>query len=243
MLNIVKAERLKMCHTFEKFLPVIFPVFTLILVLCLMGGSYFSYGAWNFWYTLLLPAMLAVLCYLGMKKDGKIHYYNMFTTPDAPDKCLAGKIIYYSMGLFMANFIIFAGTVTVNFLNGSTVSLAAGLCASILLSILYLWEIPLYMLLSYRFGMFTDIFVCFVLSIGGTAILANTKFWWLCPSSVPVRLMCPVLGILPNGLPVPDESSLSDTGVILPGILVSLIWLVFTTYLSVYFFKKKEVEG
>ena len=99
------------------------------------------------------------------------------------------------------------------------------------------------MLLSHSFGMFTDIFVCFVLSMGGTAILAGSRFWWLCPSSVPVRLMCPILGILPNGLLVPDGSSLSNTDVILPGILISLVWFALMTYLAMCLFKRKVAEG
>lgn len=243
ILNIVKTESLKMRHTFGKILSIIFPVFTLFLVYGLMGGRNFSAGVWNFWYTILLPAMLAVLCYLGMKKDEKINYYNMLVTPATPEKCFAGKMIYYSIGLFLSNFVIFIGTSVADILNGSTISLVGGICAAVLLSILYLWEIPLYMLLSYRFGMFVDIFVCFILSIGATAILANTNLWWLCPAAVPVRLMCPILGILPNGLLVPDGSSLYSTNVILPGIFVSLVWFVLMVYLVMHFFKGKAVEG
>ena len=189
ILNIVKTESLKMRHTFGKILSIIFPVFTLFLVYGLIGGRNFSAGVWNFWYTILLPAMLADILY------------------------------------------------------GNTIPIVGGLCAAVLLSILYLWEIPLYMLLSYRFGMFVDIFVCFTLSIGATAILANTNLWWLCPAAVPVRLMCPILGILPNGLLVPDGSSLYSTNVILPGIFVSLVWFVLMVYLVMHFFKGKAVEG
>lgn len=243
MLNIVKAERLKMRHTFGKFLSVVFPVFTLLLVFWLMGGdSLFFAGAWNFWYTLLLPAMLAVLCYLGIKKDERINYYNMLVTPVALEKCFVGKMIYYSVGLFLANFIIFVGTSVANALNGYTTTLVSGLCAAVLLSFLYLWEIPFYMMLSYRFGMFADIFLCFLLSTGGT-VIANSRLWWLCPSAVPARLMCPVLGILPNGLLVPDKSYLAATDVILPGILLSLLWFVLMAYLAVHFFKRKVVQG
>lgn len=243
MLNIVKAERLKMRHTFGKVLAVAFPVFTLLLVFVLMGGTHlFFAAAWNWWYTLFLPAMLAVLCYLGTKKDGKINYYNMLVTPYTLERCLAGKIIYYSFLLFLANFIIFIGVAVSDAMtNGTSILIYESFLAAILLSVLYLWEIPLYILLSYRFGMFADIFVCVILSMGGTAIFASSRFWWLCPSSIPVRLMCPVLGILPNGLLVPDGSSLYNTEVILPSIVLSLVWFVLTAYLTVRVFKRKVV--
>ena len=128
-----------------------------------------------------------------------------------------------------SNFQLFGGVLLCGKLFGSTISGWNGFCGFLLLSIVSLWEIPLYMFLSARFGMLATVLSSAVLSIAGTAGFAGTDFWWLCPSAVPSRLMCPVLGILPNGLPVPVESSLWNRGVILPGIMISVSWFILLT--------------
>lgn len=105
-----------------------------------------------------------------------------------------------------------------------------------LLTVGYLWEIPVFLFLSARFGMFWSIFAGVILSVSGILTVPDTSLWWLYPAAVPVRLMCPVLGVMPNGLSVPAGSELLDTGVILPGILLSLMWfLIFGIAASVWF--------
>ena len=82
MLKMIRAEHIKSRHTFGKHLPVIFPIFTLLLVYCLMRGNMMPEGTWNWWYAMLLPGMLAILCHIGMKKEKKctilIHFVCQF---------------------------------------------------------------------------------------------------------------------------------------------------------------------
>ena len=83
MLKMAISEHLKMRHTFGGKLPVIAPVFSLGIVLLLAYGvmEMAQPMAWNFWYTTLLPGMLAIICYLGVNKDKKLHYCNMLSVP------------------------------------------------------------------------------------------------------------------------------------------------------------------
>ncbi len=112
---------------------------------------------------------------------------------------------------------------------GSGIPLVNSLAAAALLSICSLWEIPFFLMVSARFGVFVNLFSCMVLTLGATVMLAGSGLWWLCPAAIPVRLMCPVLGILPNGLTVPADSPLWDPGVVLPGIVLSLLWFAVLT--------------
>lgn len=244
MLKLVKAEHLKLHHTFGARLPVIAPAFTLCLVLpwaYSMGSALFA-GVWNWWYTLLLPGMLAIACYLGMKKDKRISYYNLLFAPVPAKKCLMAKIVYTSIGLLSANFLIFSGTWLVGTLLGWSIPVAGSFCACLVLSVTYLWEIPLYCFLSARFGMFSVLFVAMALQIFSVPLIAGTAYWWVFPMAIPVRLMCPVLGILPNGLMVPEGSSLWDGSVLAPGILLSLLWFVLTAGLTCYWFERRVVR-
>ncbi len=244
MKNIIQAEQLKVRHTFSKTLPVVAPVITLLLVFVLTGGmeNAFPAGAWNWWYSMLLPGMLSVLCYLNIAKERKSKYYNLKVLPMDCKKLLLGKIAYLSKGLLLSNLIIFIGSLIGGAIFGTTISIHNGVIGAVLLSISYLWEIPLYLFLSARFGMFASVFSCMVLSIGGVATVADKSSWWLCPSSVPIRLMCPTLGLLPNGLPVPSGSELLNNNVILPGILISVLWFAGMTFLFTTWFERREAK-
>lgn len=245
MLQIVKAEQLKMKHTFGNKLLIIAPILTMLIALVLTGGiaGAFSAGAWNWWYIILLPGTLAVFCYLSIKKDKKIKYYNMLTVSAPPEKSWIGKLFCCAWGLLLSNMIVFLGTLLGGAVFGTTISAWNGFLGAVLLSITYLWEIPLFLMLSARFGMFISIFVSVVLSVSGVVTLADTSFWWVYPASIPIRLMCPALGVQPNGLLVPEGSELLNPGVILPGILLSLIWFFALAVLSALWFQRLEADS
>ena len=239
MLKMIKAEHIKSRHTFGKYLPVIFPILAVLLAYCLMRGNMMPEGTWNWWYAMLLPGMLAVLCHLGMTKEKKMHYFNLYCLSIPVSKYLMGKMIYWGFCLMLANFIIFVGTWIVGDFFGTSISVMGGFGGFVLLTITYLWEIPLYVLLSSRFGIFTSVFSCMILTVGSVAAIAHSKLWWVFPSAIPIRLMCPVLGIMPNGLLAPEGSKLLDTGVIFPGILLSLVWLAIMFRLTILWFERK----
>ena len=239
MLKMIKAEHIKSRHTLGIYLPVIFPILAVLLAYCLMYGNMMPEGTWNWWYAMLLPGMLAILCYLGMVKEKKMRYFNLYCLPIPISKYLMGKMIYLGLCLLIANFVIFIGTWIAGNLFGSTISVMGGFWGFVLLTVTYLWEIPLYMLLSSRFGMFTSIFSCMVLTIGSVVAIAHSKLWWVLPSAIPIRLMCPILGILPNGLLAPEGSRLLDTSVIFPGMLISLVWFALMSRLTILWFEKK----
>lgn len=243
MYGLICSEKLKMSHSFGRHLPLSAAVCQVMISLFLsMGTDYYSVNAWNWWYTMILPGMLAILCYLGMKKEKKQHYANLLTTSVSPEKCWIGKIIYYASALLCANLFIFIGTFVGGILIGTTIPPINGLAAALLLSICYLWEIPLYMMLSVRFGMFVSIFVCMVMTVGSLFALGDSSLWWICPASIPFRLMCPVLQIMPNGLIVEAGSRYMSAAVIVPGVILSLLWFVVLTFATARWFRDTEVS-
>lgn len=171
-----------------------------------------------------------------------MRYFNLYCLSIPVSKYLMGKMIYWGFCLLLADFVIFIGTWIAGNLFGSTISIMGGFWGSVLLTITYLWEIPLYMLLSSRFGMFIPIFSCVILTIGSVVALAHSRLWWALPSAIPIRLMCPVLGIMPNGLLAPEGSKLLDTSVILPGILISLAWFALMSRLTIFWFERRVVK-
>lgn len=225
MKALFRSERLKMRHSFGSYLPPLAALLQVAVSLFMsMGTAYYSVNAWNWWYTMLLPGMLAILCYLCIIKEKRQHYANMLTTQVWPGRCWAGKILYCASGLLCANLLIFAGTALGGLIVGSSIPTGSGFAAALLLTVCSLWEIPLYLILSVRFGMFATVFTCMVLTVGSLIALGASRLWWICPASIPFRLMCPVLQIMPNGLLVEAGSRYMHADVILPGVTLSVIW-------------------
>ena len=73
-----------------------------------MANAY-AESVWNWWYTLLLPVMLAVVCYISMAGERKTGYYNLVTLPIGKRKLMMGKIIYMGCTVLASNAVIFAG--------------------------------------------------------------------------------------------------------------------------------------
>lgn len=231
MTALFRSERLKMRHSFGGYLPLSAVLLQVAVSLFLsMGTPYYSVNAWNWWYTMLLPGMLAVLCYLSIKKEKKQQYVNLLTTEVLPGRCWAGKILYCAAMLLAANLLLFAAVTMGGMVTGTTIPIQNGLAAAILLTVCSLWEIPFYLILSAGFGMFADIFICMALTVGSLIAFGASKLWWICPASIPFRLMCPVLQIMPNGLLVEAGSPYMNAGVILPGVVLSLAWFVLLAF-------------
>jgi lantibiotic transport system permease protein len=96
MVNIIKAEHQKAKRTMRKKFIWGFPLLTFVMAFIFTLGMTNAYAesVWNWWYTLLLPGMIALFCYLSVAQEKKIKYYHLTTIPTDRRKLLLGKIIY-----------------------------------------------------------------------------------------------------------------------------------------------------
>ncbi|MBD5494879.1 MAG: lantibiotic immunity ABC transporter MutE/EpiE family permease subunit [Lachnospiraceae bacterium] len=243
MINIVKAEYQKTKSSMRRRFIWAFPMitFTLAFVLTLGMTNSYAESVWNWWYTLLLPGMLAVICHLSMSQEKKTNYYNLMTLSASKRKLMIGKIIYMGCMVLTSNIIVFTGASIGGFLLTTRVPLGGAAIAVLLLTATQLWEIPVFLFLSERFGMIAELLICLFFTVGGT-IIASTGKWYLLVSAIPMRILCPFLHILPNGLPAESGNPLLDMGVVIPGICLSIIWFVFATILFLSWFEKREVK-
>ena len=218
-----------------------FPIITFALAFVLTLGMTNAYAesVWNWWYTLLLPGMLAIICYLSITREKKTRYYHLMTLSISKRKLVMGKIIYMGCVILVSDMIIFVGATFGGFLLTTCVPFGGALAAVLVLSITQLWEIPLLLFLSERFGMIVELLVCLVLTVGGV-IIAPTGKWYFFVSSIPMRILCPLLHILPNGIRAEEGNPLLDAGVVFPGICISIIWFIAATFLFLNWFDKRE---
>ena len=243
MLSIIRAEHGKTAKSMNRILVWAFPVMTLVLAFLLTAGMPDAYAesVWNWWYTLLLPGMLAILCYLSMGKERKTKYYHLMTLPTEKKKLILGKIIYMGCLILAANILIFVGAVLGGMLLTTSVPFGGAAAAIVMLTIVQLWEIPVFLFLSERFGMVVELLICLFMTVGGT-IFSQTGKWYLLVSAIPMRVMTPLLHILPNGLKAEAGNPFLNENVILPGVCLSLIWFVILTVLFLNWFENREVK-
>ena len=178
-----------------------FPMIVFVLAFVLTSGMTNAYAesVWNLWYTLLLPGMLAITCYLSITREKKTRYYHLMTLSASKRKLMMGKIIYMGCVILVSDMIIFVGASLGGFLLTTCVPLGGALAAALVLTISQLWEIPLLLFLSERLGMIVELLICLFLTVGGI-IIAPTGKWYFFVSAIPMRILCPLLHILPNGI-------------------------------------------
>ena len=243
MFNIVKAEFLKSKRTMGSRLVFAFPVIALIMAFLLTAGliNAFSESAWNWWYTLLLPGMLAIVSYLTVIREKKTGYYNLMTLSKDKRILMLGKIAYLGCLIFISNIILFAGALVGGKLLTTSVPALGAAVTVIVLTIVELWQIPLFLFLSEKFGMVAELVICLGITVFGVVAAPSGK-WFLFVSAIPMRIAIPLLHVLPNGLRAEAGNPLLNAGVILPGIMISLLWFVVGSYLYLNWFEKREVK-
>lgn len=241
MLSIVRAEYLKTRRSMGRVLTWAFPmiVFALAFVFTLGTTNAYAESVWNWWYTLLLPGMLAITCYLSIMREKKTRYYHLMTLSTGKRKLMLGKIIYMGCVILVSNMMIFVGASFGGFLLTTCVPFGGAVIAILVLTISQLWEIPLLLFLCERFGMIVELLVCLFLTVGGI-IIAPTGKWYFLVSAIPMRILCPLLHILPNGIRAEEGDPLLDAGVVFPGICLSMMWFILATILFLNWFDKRE---
>ena len=89
--------------------------------------------------------------------------------------------------------------------------------------------------------MIVNLIVCLLITVSGV-VISQTRIWYVLVSAIPMRMMCPLLHILPNGLAAETGNPFLNTGVIAPGICLSMIWFVLVTVLLLKWFEGREVK-
>lgn len=240
MLRHIRVERLKWRRTFIPKLAWIAPIVALLLCAFLMGGRYFQSGAYNWWYTLLLPGALTIACAMTVQKDAKMKYRGVLALPVDLKLIWTGKVIACGEWLLAVTLLFLLGITAGGVLFGETVPLPNSIAGSFLIFLTFLWQIPLCLFLAAKWGWFAAILLNMAGNVTGIVSYANGGLWGIFPYAISNKLMCPVLHVLPNGLPVPADSPFLHTGMILPGVLISLLWFGALSFLTAWWFQKQE---
>ncbi|WP_426451967.1 lantibiotic immunity ABC transporter MutE/EpiE family permease subunit [Paenibacillus sp. S-38] len=241
MWTEIAMENLKMKRTFTKKLIWLTPIATMLLSALLMGGHLFKSGSYNWFYTLMLPGAIALLCTGVVQKDsGKLRYRALLGLPVAPSRWWSAKIGASVFFLFLTFTIFFIGLSLGGYVFEGSLSLLSDAVACLMLFLAFVWQVPLCMLVVEKLGSAAALIFSVAGNMAGVAVISTSSLWWSVPYGIASRIMIPLIGVLPNGIPVNGDDPLTDSGVVLPGVMLSLLLFAFLSMLTSYMFRKRE---
>lgn len=242
MLKYVKAELLKQKRSFNQKVIWMIPLVVIILAFGLMGSTFAFSGGYNWWYLLFLPFTLTYIVVTLITKEQGKNYHGLLGIVEDKKKIWYAKVIVGTLYVLLINMIFF-----IMMIIGSkifkfyTTDIDKAFLGSLVLFITFAWQVPLFMIIGEKIGVNLSILVSVFCNLGMACICAVESYWWI-PFAIPARLMCPIIGVLPNGLLVEDAGKrFADSSVIIPGIILSLLLYGIVTWVTAYRFSEKEV--
>ncbi|AWN18624.1 lantibiotic immunity ABC transporter MutE/EpiE family permease subunit [Streptococcus sobrinus] len=251
MIKFFLAERLKLKRTISKKILLFSPC--LIALLTIRLPDYIFTTGYNWWYAMIFPGVLTLfICLVQQQEERKLAYQAVYPLSVSLKRFWLGKIsvIAYYMGL--AELLHLGLLLLVKYslfpTQGENQELWRLVLASLVLVFTALWQIPFCLWLAKKTGTIVTLLINLVLNIGAGIIFATSSFWWLCPYSWGIRLMVPILNILPNGLPAGTDAVVApklptSSWSMLLAVCLSAILLIFLSHLTASWFSKQEVKS
>ena len=243
MLNYFKAENLKCRRTFAKKLIFLAPM--LMVLLAGISGIYVVQNGYNWWYIIILPGFITLVTALvNQIEERKLLYRTVFALPLSMEKVWIAKVLLIAAYISIACLLHLGGIILGKLLINPTsaISIVQMVIATLILIVVSLWQIPLCLFLSKKFGLMAAVIVNLGIGIVMDILAATERFWWTCPYSWTSRLMCPVLGVLPNGTLASKGDVLLNPVVIPIGIALSAALFVLLLIVSANWFSTQEVK-
>lgn len=240
MTKLIQGEFIKGRRSFGRKSLILFPLLVSLMAIFLMGGQLTQIGAYNWWYMMLLPTVAALVCINIINPDKRLDFFNTSILPLTQAKVWQAKIWTGCFYVLLANSVVFGLTTLSGSLFDAQYPVWRGLVAGLVLTITWLWQIPLGMFLAAQFNSIVTFLSILVLNIGfSTQNIAGGSLWFI-PFAIPARLMAALIKINPNGVPMDTASPLHDSIVILPGIAITSILFVLLYLLTTKWFSQRR---
>ena len=238
MFHLIHSELLKVRHTFALKLFVAAPIVTLSLGY-ILSGKFVQFTAYNWWYILILPITIAIWCASFISCEKRTQYQNILCLSVDMKKIWIGKLFAVAVLLLLTNFVMWGGCTLFGVFTVMNIDPLNGFLGCMLLFLVYVWQLPLIMLLAKKTNYLTAVLISFSCNILST-IGAESDLFYLNPFATPARIVCPFFKMHPNGIPIENGSFLLNTGTIIPAVLLSLILAVLCFLLTAGLFTKGD---
>lgn len=228
--------------------PMFFVLFALVALLYLpagqsVPGESFLSMVFNWWPFVFVPLGTALLCALAEVRERKAGNYRALRSHNVnPWFLWSGKISLLAYYMLISTLGTIAATISAGLLiTKGLLPVDKVVYASLLIWLVSLTLIPLQLLAAAWKGTVASMGLGLVGMFAGV-LAAPGPNWIFVPWSWPLRLMCPVARVHPNGVPLLAGDPLLDPAVIPQGIAVSLLFFALSTGLTGLWFSRKEVN-
>lgn len=228
---------------------------TVVLLAAVLTMDYVVIDSYNWWYGLLLPGCVALISGSILGKERRQKNRNILSLPVDMRTVWDGKVCYGIQMLAISLFLLFTAVLFVWLLDTYmlhisfpvAITLWRQFTAAMVLFLTSLWQVPFCFLLQQFFGgaaaPLIHVAGC---GIMGFSISLKPCFLFF-PGAIPARLMCGVLGILPNGLPAKPGNmtyspELTDMTMFPVSLISSVIWFFLLWGIGRQVFGKRVME-
>lgn len=250
MIPIIQSEFLKYKKTIMRRLILLVPLFFIIIALpqrLLMPDNYLKpwqlliNQIFNWWPVLFIPigiALFAALVALQERKAG--NYRGLRSHDTSPILLWIGKVMVMAIYTFFATVVLMVAVIVSGWITaGGLIPWSKIFVGGFVLWLTSLAIIPIQLWVATWKGTLASLIIGFFGMVGGV-VTAVKPYWIYVPWSWPTRLMCPLIGVHPNGTLLEAGNPLLDPGVIMMGIVISLgAFLVFTLFTAGWFSRRK----
>lgn len=212
LASALKAEALKFRHAAPMRLAI-----ALALPMPLLGAWPSAstgeqvFSAWNYWYALFLPVMLALVAACVANADARLKLRPLLGQGAPLARAWWAKALY-CLGLSaLANLVVFAVYFASSAFSaqGATLAGAATMLACALVNVVTsAWMIPAGLFLASRFGMLAGIFIPLAVQIAGGFAWAIVPLPQLFPPSASMVIPTSFIPVLPSGEPLSADVAL-----------------------------------
>lgn len=255
----LSSELLKYKRTFMKklivFIPVFFALYSLVVSVLMKNPQAEAAGntsmqwtnilalAYNWWPFVFLPLGYALFAVLVAAQEKEAGNYRTLRCHDVSKVAIwINKIIGMAIYGLLSTFILMTVISVIGFITASgSFPIEKIVAGGIVCWFVSLALIPIQFWAATLGGTYLSMGIGFVGMIVGV-VAAAKSFWIACPWSWATRLMCPIIGIHPNGTILSAGNPLLNAAVIPAGIIVSLIAFVLLTLISAVWFAGKEIS-
>lgn len=247
-----QAEVLKGRHSSLPWLGLGLPVLDALmaaLFFFLIPDSYrgaelplMAYELWNWWVIILQPALLSLVAGSVMRRDSRQHLRPVLSLPLDPGVFFLAKTVIVLAWSMVANLVIcLEGCLLPGLMGFGVTPLLAGLAACLLNVATTAWLIPLGLWGTAAVGPTFGMALPFLLEVGIGLSTWDTPIWWLLPPTASMNTTAPVLGVMPNGLPMEAGSDLAVFGLrSLCSLLIVLVCFMVLTLAGSRWFSRRE---
>ncbi|GAB7388055.1 lantibiotic immunity ABC transporter MutE/EpiE family permease subunit [Bacillaceae bacterium] len=252
MIPVIQSEHLKYKRTFARRLTWLAPLCILFIAfpqkLFLPPGdvkpwALLLYQVFNWWPVLFIPlgtALFAALVQIQEKKAG--NFRNLRVHPISPFAAWTGKIIVMAYHTLLAALVLVAAVLLSGLATaGREIPWAKTVAGRLILWLTSLAVLPLQLWAAAWKGASFSLAMGFAGMIAGV-VAAPTPRWIYVPWSWPIRLMCPVIGVHPNGVPLEESDPLWDPSVLPVGIALAAASFAIFTVVTAAWFARRDVR-